>query len=307
MVTDKDREFRFSLVAPPGEPSYVEIDIRNFSALGDRRTERLYTSEKIHFVYDTKTRLFSFDRANEPKLQFTLSQVKNTALTTDEALFDLLTSYFGSEPTVNVSVPNPLPITGNVDVDNFPAEFGVVNGSTPLHVTVDSVSPNPLPVTGTINVGNWPSPFNVAVSNFPATYPVTGTVSVSNFPAIQTVNGVVSTLQSWVLLKRFPLLLNVPQLVKVGATEIFYVKVINSGGTGARQYVKLCDTVAAPTVGVTPVLSTFDGPANATNFVHYIDTPINAVNGIWVYSVRGILDSDATAPASGCICEIGYR
>lgn len=118
MVTDKIREFRFSLVAPPGEAPYVEIDIRNFSALGDRRTERLYASEKIHFVYDEGSRTFSFDRANEPKLIFTLEQVKSPVLGTDEALYDLLTSYFGqasvsATPTeVVITGPNPLPVIG---------------------------------------------------------------------------------------------------------------------------------------------------------------------------------------------------
>lgn len=111
MVTDKIREFRFSLVTPPGEAPYVEIDIRNFSAIGDRRTERLYTSEKIHFVYDEGSRTFSFDRANEPKLIFTLEQVKSPELGTDEALYDLLTSYFGSNDAT-VTFPNPLPIIG---------------------------------------------------------------------------------------------------------------------------------------------------------------------------------------------------
>ena len=297
----------FALISPPGESPYVSISYAGYLTEQADNQVRVYDTEKVVIKRDLNSDSFSLVINGVLFITFLESEVTAPAHTDANDLHDKLCALFGKNPSVSVLIPNPLPITGNVDVDNFPAEFGVVNGSTPLHVTVDSVSPNPLPVTGTINVGNWPSPFNVAVSNFPATYPVTGTVSVSNLPAIQTVNGVVSTLQSGVLLKRFPLLLNVPQLVKVGATEIFYVKVINSGGTGTRQYVKLCDTVAAPTVGVTPVLSTFDGPANATNFVHYIDTPINAVNGIWVYSVRGILDSDATAPASGCICEIGYR
>ncbi len=155
-----------------------------------------------------------------------------------------------------------------------------------------------------------PDPINANVVNFPSEFgAINGTtpfhVTIDNFPATQTISGTVSTIQPGVLLKRFPVLLNVPFIVKAGATEIFDVKVINSGGS--RQFVKLCDTLAIPTVGTTPVFLTFDGLANNTNFVSYGDAPRKATNGVWAYSVRGILDSDTTAPASGCICEIGYR
>ena len=63
----------------------------------------------------------------------------------------------------------------------------------------NSGSSQAIPVTGSVNVGNFPStqPVSgaVSVSNFPATQPVSGsvnvggTVSVGNFPSTQTVTG----------------------------------------------------------------------------------------------------------------------
>jgi hypothetical protein len=59
-------------------------------------------------------------------------------------------------------------------------------------VAVDVSATNPMPVSGSVNVGNFPATQSVSgavsVSNFPATQPVSGSVSVSNFPATQNVN-----------------------------------------------------------------------------------------------------------------------
>ena len=66
------------------------------------------------------------------------------------------------------------------------APVTVVNATAnPLPVT----APNPLPVTGTVNVGNLgATTLPVSVIDFPATQPVNGTVNVGNFPSVQQVS-----------------------------------------------------------------------------------------------------------------------
>lgn len=50
------------------------------------------------------------------------------------------------------------------------------------------VIPNPLPVSGSVSVDNFPANQDVTVSNFPASQPISGTVSVDNFPSGFNVN-----------------------------------------------------------------------------------------------------------------------
>lgn len=253
----------FALISPPGESPYVSISYAGYLTEQADNQARVYDTEKVVIKRDLNSDSFSLVINGDLFIAFLESEVTAPAHTDANDLHDKLCALFGKNPSVSVLIPNPLPITGNVDVDNFPAEFGVVNGSTPLHVTVDSVSPNPLPVTGTVDI-----------------------------------------IQAGHLYRRYNALSNVPQLVKLGASETFCLKAINAGST--RQYVKFCDSILAPTVGITPVLATFDVPANGTAYLRYADTPIVTINGLWVYTVRGFLDTDATV-ASPCICEINYR
>ena len=76
-------------------------------------------------------------------------------------------------PIIAYGDPPPKPVT-------------VVNTTAnPVPVT----APNPLPVTGTVNVGNLgAATLPVSVTNFPATQQVGGTVTVGNFPAVQQVS-----------------------------------------------------------------------------------------------------------------------
>ena len=277
----------FVLVEPIGESPYVRIDYTGYPTAQSGNQSRIYDTEKVVIKRDLNSDSFSLVINGDLFINFLESEVTAPAHSDANDLHNKLCALFGKNPSVNVLIPNPLPITGNVDVDNFPAEFGVVNGSTPLHVTVDSVSPNPLPVTGTVGVSNFPATQTVMVT--PNPLPVTGTVGI---------------IQTGHLFRRYGALSNVPQLVKLGASETFCLKAINAGA--ARQFVKFCDSVLAPTVGVTPVLATFDVPANGTVYLQYADTPIVTVNGLWVYTVRGFLDNDVSV-ATPCICEINYR
>jgi len=66
----------------------------------------------------------------------------------------------------SINVPQPLDVTGSVEVGNFPS-------------TVD--------VTGTVDVGNFPAiSGTVDVANFPATYEVTGTVQLQRASGVNS-------------------------------------------------------------------------------------------------------------------------
>lgn len=64
-----------------------------------------------------------------------------------------------------------------------------VSASAPASSVTVTNFPTTQPVSGTVNIGNFPSAFGV--NNFPATQPVSGTVGVNNFPATQSVSGTV--------------------------------------------------------------------------------------------------------------------
>lgn len=66
------------------------------------------------------------------------------------------------------------------------APVTVVNTTAnPLPVS----APNPLPVTGTVNVGNLgATTLPVSVANFPSTQQINGTVNVGNLPVVQQVS-----------------------------------------------------------------------------------------------------------------------
>jgi phage gpG-like protein len=90
---------------------------------------------------------------------------------------------------------------------------GTLGGSTlPIQAAVTNF-PATQPVSGTVSVSNFPATQNVAVigtastyarvENFPATQPVSGTVSVSNFPATQNV-AVIGTASVYARVENFP-------------------------------------------------------------------------------------------------------
>lgn len=90
----------------------------------------------------------------------------------------------GSAPVSLVS-PLPLPVTGSVNLANFPNPMPV-NGS----VNVSNLA-NPLPVTGSVAVSNLSNPLpvtgSVSVSNLTDPLSVTGTVAISGAPTVQVV------------------------------------------------------------------------------------------------------------------------
>ena len=238
------KSISFVLVSPPGESSYVSIGYTGYPTAQASNQTRVYDTEKVVIKRDLNSDSFSLVINGDLFITFLESEATAPAHTDANDLHNKLCALFGKNPTVNVSVPNPLPITGTV--------------------AISGVTPNPLPISGTVEI-----------------------------------------IQTGHLYKRFPVLTQVPQSIQIGPTEMFCLKAVNA--TGTRMFVKLCDSAVAPTVGVTPVLSTFDMPSNGTAYIRYADTPIVAINGLWVYCVRGIADSDATGPATGCICEINYR
>ena len=99
------------------------------------------------------------------------------------------------------------PVSGTVDVNNFPASQPVTGtffqATQPVSGTVDVVNyPATVavtgtffqatqPVSGTVDVNNFPASQPVTGTFFQATQPVSGTVDVNNFPATQAVSGTV--------------------------------------------------------------------------------------------------------------------
>lgn len=84
--------------------------------------------------------------------------------------------------------PPVQPITGSVDIGNLPT------------VQLVSITNAPLPVSGSVNVLNFPAVLPVTISNFPAIQPVTitgtplpisGLVNIANFPSVQPISGTV--------------------------------------------------------------------------------------------------------------------
>lgn len=72
-------------------------------------------------------------------------------------------------------------------------------------------------------------------------------------------------------------------------------------------YVKLCDTAETPVPGTTPVTKTIAMQAGSPSELG-LESPIKFVNGIGVYTVKGIADSNTTGIlADDCLYDIFWQ
>lgn len=143
--------------------------------------------------------------------------------------------------------PAVQPVSGAVSVANFPAVqpvSGAVSVSNfPAFPATQVVSDGggSLTVDGAVSVSNFPAfpavqpvSGSLAVSNFPASQPVTGAVSVSNFPAfpaVQPVSGAVavSNFPSSFAVSNLPAVQTIVGVVALDAASLAALEYINVG------------------------------------------------------------------------------
>ncbi|MGL5878247.1 MAG: hypothetical protein ACRC2V_10780 [Xenococcaceae cyanobacterium] len=152
----------------------------------------------------------------EPKLESILTELQYKAKLTD------------IQPVAVSNFPATQPVSGTVEVNNFPA--------------TQPVSVNNFPATqavfGTVAISNFPTqPTNniVEVSNFPTTQDINGTVGVNNFPATQTIAGTVGV-------NNFPVI----QLItdnQTTYTETIFTLLANATFTGSGRDAQNKNTV----------------------------------------------------------------
>jgi len=170
-------------------PDPFEVNVNNFPA-----TQTVDGSVDIGNWRDDAEVVVLCDQGTTPPTAFLRRYDVDAlgAVTTIDTDLDGITAYAPVGPvgvcSPDLTIPDPLPITGTVDVASLPEPVSVDDDGGSLTVDTDN---GPLDV----NVGNFPATQTVDgtvdVGNFPATQTVDGTVNVGNFPATQTVDGTV--------------------------------------------------------------------------------------------------------------------
>lgn len=166
-----DTKPNYILLSNPGPlPLYVSTNpnVSNVDAdmvipaYGRQLFAQAFGVKELFFVcYDGEihnVRLKSWEGEFDP---VSINQTMQTVPQAEDLnLGNVIVTNFPSNVEINNDLGNPVPVSGNVGINNFPATQ---------------------PVSGT-----------VGVNNFPETQPVSGTVGVNNFPETQAVAGTVT-------------------------------------------------------------------------------------------------------------------
>lgn len=186
---------------------------------------------------------------------------------------------------VNVVAPSPLPISGNVNVVNTPS------------VNATIVAPLPLPVTGTVNANATivsPLPLPVSLIS-PLPVPITGTVTA-------TISGNVLVTKEVGTLHKYTALTATPQNVFIGAGNVYGAVGINPNSQ--LKFLKLYDTLAAPTVGTTPVKLAIPLERDKQSNVIEFARGISFTNGCWAACTNDYDDASSTLSPKGIYINI---
>jgi hypothetical protein len=99
--------------------------------------------------------------------------------------------------------------------------------------------------------------------------------------------------------------LAVPFKVGSDAQTLYGYNIINTNAS--TVYLKLYNSVLAPTVGTAIPVLTIPVPANGNVVFFGADQYVYFRLGFWIACVTGVLDTDTTAPGAGIIVQIQYK